>query len=105
MSSLRRSRPSPYSATAIPVARFVGRYEQDRRTAGTGRLGAGSLACPRCDAPVGIGTGAVRAESGLACPFCAHHGAVREFLSLTLPTRPARVVVHVGLSLDQLSPA
>jgi hypothetical protein len=31
----------------------------------------------------------------MACPFCAHAGAVRAFLSLEPPTRPARVVVRV----------
>ena len=31
----------------------------------------------------------------LACPFCAHAGAVRDFLSLRAPTRPAHVEVRV----------
>jgi hypothetical protein len=31
----------------------------------------------------------------IACLFCAHAGAVREFLSLEPPTGPARVVVRV----------
>ncbi len=31
----------------------------------------------------------------IACPFCTHAEAVREFLSLEPPTRPARVVVRV----------
>jgi hypothetical protein len=33
----------------------------------------------------------------LACPFCAHGGAVRDFLSLSAPQRPARVEVRVLL--------
>jgi hypothetical protein len=36
----------------------------------------------------------------IACGFCRHAGAVRDFLSLAEPTRPARVVVRVrGLAL------
>jgi hypothetical protein len=31
----------------------------------------------------------------LTCPYCLHPGVVRDFLSLGLPTRPARVVVRV----------
>jgi hypothetical protein len=31
----------------------------------------------------------------LACGFCSSTGAVRDFLSLEPPTRPARVVVRV----------
>jgi hypothetical protein len=31
----------------------------------------------------------------LDCPFCAHGGRVRDFLSLAAPTRPARVEVRV----------
>jgi hypothetical protein len=31
----------------------------------------------------------------LACPYCAHEGAVRDFLSLGAPTRPAHVDVRI----------
>jgi hypothetical protein len=31
----------------------------------------------------------------IACPYCRHAGAAREFLSLEEPTRPARVAVRV----------
>ena len=58
------------------------------------QLAAGTLACPRCDAPVAPARPLSPAE-WIACPFCAHAGAVREFLSLEPPTRPARVVVRV----------
>jgi hypothetical protein len=78
-----------------PLARRVGWVEQDRHPATTGHLGVGSLACPRCDAPVSIGPAPVRPDRGLVCPFCDHSGALREFLSLSVPTRPARVVVRV----------
>jgi hypothetical protein len=65
------------------------------------QLAAGTLACPRCDAPVAPGRPLSPAES-IACPFCAHSGAVREFLSLQPPTRAARVVVRVYV--DQRKP-
>jgi hypothetical protein len=58
------------------------------------QLAAGTLACPRCDAPVAPARPLSLAE-WIACPFCTHADAVREFLSLEPPTRPARVVVRV----------
>jgi hypothetical protein len=58
------------------------------------RLGTGTLACPRCDAPVALAGAASPAEP-LACPFCSHGGALRDFLSLAEPTRPTRVEVRV----------
>jgi hypothetical protein len=57
-------------------------------------LATGTLACPRCDAPVAPARPLSPGER-IECPFCAHAGAVREFLSLEPPTRPARVVVRV----------
>ena len=65
-----------------------------RRQAGTGLLGPGTLACPHCDAPV-MPARTVTVTAPLACPFCDHSGAVRDFLSLGDPTRPARVTVRV----------
>jgi hypothetical protein len=59
------------------------------------RLGTGTLACPHCDAPVALAAGGVSPADRLACPFCHHGGAVRDFLSLAEPSRPARVAVHV----------
>ena len=61
------------------------------------RLGTGTLACPHCDAPVALAAGGVSPADRLACPFCHHGGAVRDFLSLADPSRPARVVVQVRL--------
>jgi len=40
------------------------------------------------DRPLGI-------TETVACPFCHRSGVVRDFLTLTAPTRPARVVVRV----------
>jgi hypothetical protein len=65
-----------------------------RYRANSTQLATGTLACPRCDAPVAPARSLTPAES-IACPFCGHADAVREFLSLTPPTRPARVVVRV----------
>jgi hypothetical protein len=59
------------------------------------RLGSGTLACPRCDAPVAPAAGGMSPADPLACPFCAHGGPVREFLSLAAPSRPARVELRV----------
>lgn len=81
-----------------PLTRTVGWHEEDRRVSVSDRLGVGSLACPRCDAPVSIGPEPVMPATALSCPFCLHRGPLREFLSLALPTRPARVVVRVSLN-------
>ena len=67
---------------------------EERRAVRSGRLAVGSLACPQCDAPVAPDRPLSPADP-LTCPFCAHPGAVRDFLSIGEPTRPARVVVTV----------
>ena len=72
----------------------VGAEEELRRTTRTSVLAHGTLACPRCDAPVAP-AGSVSPADALACPFCLHSGHVRDFLSLGEPTRPTRVVVRV----------
>jgi hypothetical protein len=76
-----------------PVSR-LGRVTADPRAGQVRTLGAGTLACPDCDAPVAI-EGVRRAHELLSCPFCARAGALREFLSLSAPARPARVEVRV----------
>jgi hypothetical protein len=80
-------RPDPVGGTA--------ETHDYRRRVTTGRLGTGTLACPRCDAPVALGPGPAAVDDPLACPYCRHSGAVREFLSLAAPARPARVAVRV----------
>jgi hypothetical protein len=71
---------------------------QEVRTAVRGRrLGVGTLACPACDAPV-LPPGPVSPRDTLSCPFCAHGASVRDFLSLSAPSRPARVEVRVVAS-------
>lgn len=76
-----------------PVGRLDGTYEQ-RRDARSGVLAAGTLACPACDAPV-MPAGPMSPAQSLDCPYCARHGRVRDFLSLSEPARPARVEVRV----------
>jgi hypothetical protein len=73
-----------------PVA---GTHEQRQST--RGHLGTGTLACPRCDAPVALGAGWVAPADPLQCPYCGYAAVVRDFLSLSQPTRPARVAVRV----------
>jgi hypothetical protein len=75
-----------------PVGRPV---HEERRRARTSHLASGTLACPACDAPVAPGPGPVSPAAALRCPYCAHAGAVRDFLSLASPSRPARVAVRV----------
>jgi hypothetical protein len=44
---------------------------------------------------VALGAGHVSPAEPIGCPFCGHAAAVRDFLSLAAPTRPARVEVRV----------
>jgi hypothetical protein len=77
-----------------PVGKVSG-PEEIRHVARSSLLATGTLACPRCDAPVSPGGRTLSPADALACPFCGHGGAVRDFLSLGLPTRPARVEIRV----------
>ncbi|MCP9489686.1 MAG: hypothetical protein MSC31_07385 [Solirubrobacteraceae bacterium MAG38_C4-C5] len=77
-----------------PVGRVAG-VEEERRLAHTSRLTAGTLACPGCDAPVALTDGPLTPRDPLACSFCGHAGAVREFLTLGEPSRHTHVEVRV----------
>jgi hypothetical protein len=77
-----------------PISARAGAREH-RDASRSWRLGAGTLACPRCDAPVALGARAVSLAEDLDCPFCRHTAAVRDFLSLAAPARPARVEVRM----------
>jgi len=68
---------------------------EHRKARGT-RIAEGTLACPRCDAPVAL-AGPVSPAEQIGCPFCSHQGPVRTFLSLEPPSRPARVEVTARL--------
>jgi hypothetical protein len=74
------------------------RFEVRPSAARAGTLGTGTLACPSCDAPVALGGERKRADDALSCPFCGCAGALRDFLSLAAPTRPARVEIRLVLN-------
>ena len=78
---------------AEPITTTAG-AEELRRVTRTSVLATGTLACPRCDAPVAP-AGPVRPADAIGCPYCGHGAAVRDFLSLAAPARPARVEVRV----------
>jgi hypothetical protein len=82
--------------TDPPGDRSGGASPQElRRWIRRNALGVGTLACCRCDAPISPGGRSLALTDALTCPFCAHSGAVREFLSLASPSRPARVVLRI----------
>jgi len=81
-----------------PVRREPIEHLELRRGHRSGWLGSGTLACPRCDAPVALVVGPAAPADPLGCPFCLHLGAVRDFLSMAAPARPARVEVRVRLT-------
>ncbi|MBV9819925.1 MAG: hypothetical protein JOZ07_16460 [Solirubrobacterales bacterium] len=76
--------------------RSVPGYHEERRAVRTRRLCGGTLACDRCDAPVTVGAEPLVVADPICCPFCGRRAAVREFLSLEEPTRPARVTVRLS---------
>jgi hypothetical protein len=83
-----------------PENERIAGFEEIRPAEARTQLAVGTLACPECDAPVFLGTGARSPADPLSCGFCDHDGRVRDFLSLGEPTRPTRVVVRVsGLAL------
>ena len=75
--------------------RGVGGPEELRRVERSGHLASGTLACPQCDAPVAPAGRVLTPAAELACPYCLHHGRVRDFLTLGSPSRPAHVHVRV----------
>jgi hypothetical protein len=82
--------------TAGAPARWIRPGGHRHRDTRQGRLCDATLACARCDAPVAAGEGALSLSEALVCPFCDHRAPVRDFLSLAMPTRPARVVVRIS---------
>jgi len=71
--------------------------ERKRRADRNGVIAIGTIACPRCDAPIAIGPDEIALTDRLTCPFCERQGPVRGFLSLVLPTRPTRVQVRLRI--------
>jgi hypothetical protein len=88
--TIRRSFDGPER----PVGRLGGAHEE-RRVTRSWRMAIGTLACPACDVPVAPAGGPLRPAQALHCPYCGHGAAVRDFLSLSAPARPARVEVRV----------
>jgi hypothetical protein len=74
----------------------TGGTEELRPARNTSELAVATMACPECDAPV-MPAGRVAPGDYAEGPFCATYGAVRDFLTLEDPARPARVVVRVVL--------
>jgi hypothetical protein len=70
---------------------------EEQRLAIAARLLQATLACSACDAPVAPGPQPLLLTDPLSCPYCRHVAPARDFLSLATPTRPARVIVRVGL--------
>jgi hypothetical protein len=69
----------------------------EERRIRSGHLATGTLACPTCDAPVALASAFAGPADPLGCPYCDHTAAVRDFLSLEKPARPARVTVRIVL--------
>ena len=86
-----------------PITRLSGAEEERRRTRSSS-FASGTLACPRCDAPIHPGPVAIAPAAGLACPLCDHAARVRDFLVLGPPLRPARVELRVVRSTSSRRP-
>ena len=76
----------------------AGGLREERPASRSTWLADGTLACPRCDAPVAPAARVLRPAGPMDCGYCRYDGAVRDFLSLTSPTRPTRVAVHVRVA-------
>ncbi|HEX2086850.1 MAG TPA: hypothetical protein VHF89_14315 [Solirubrobacteraceae bacterium] len=85
-----------------PIPGLAGAYEE-RKVTREFRLAEGTLACPDCDAPVAPPHGRIRPVDMLGCPYCAYTSPARDFLSLSAPTRPARVDVMVRTNVPPLA--
>jgi hypothetical protein len=72
----------------------IGRVHEELRLR-TQLVSLGTLACPRCDAPVSPGGRALSPAEPIECPFCGEFGRVRDFLSLASPTRSAHVEIVI----------
>jgi hypothetical protein len=77
-----------------PIERLA-RPHEERPASRSQHLAMGTLACPTCDAPVALAAGPLSPTDPLTCPFCLCGAAVRDFLSLSTPSRPAHVEVRV----------
>ncbi|HEU4655971.1 MAG TPA: hypothetical protein VFR97_00515 [Capillimicrobium sp.] len=82
-----------------PVTDLAGAREL-RKSEASEVMAMATFACPSCDAPVSPGTAPLSPADAARCPFCDHAGAVRDFLALDDPARPAVVEVRVVVSGD-----
>jgi hypothetical protein len=80
--------------------KVAGRHER-RRTQTSWEMATGTLACPACDAPVLPSIAPMSPPDPIACGFCQHVGAVRDFVTLGEPTRPTHVVVRVRWAVKE----
>ena len=87
--------------TSDPRERSDRELVQEWRAIRSDRLCEATIACRRGDAPVAIGPDPLGIGVTLTCPFCGHAGLVRDFLSLTSPTRPTHVVLRVRFGGDR----
>lgn len=78
------------------TSRLDGHHEE-RLGARPGCLGEATLACPSCDFPTWPGARVTTPADALACSYCGHAGALRDFLTLSPAPRPARVTVMVRI--------
>ena len=92
--TFQRGIDGPEPVRPEPIGSSRARHEE-RRVARSSLLAMGTLACPDCDAPVAPPLSPLSPADPLGCGFCQHSAAVRDFLSLALPTRPTRVEVRV----------
>lgn len=92
--SLHRGIDGPAPLEPEPVNGPPGLHEERLARRST-VLSSGTLACPSCDAPVAPPDRPLGAADAMACGWCGHEAAVRDFLTLGEPTRPTRVVVRV----------
>src|SRR3954447_11849591 len=76
-----------------PLGHLTG-TEEERKAPRTSVAASRTLARPGWRAPV-VRAGPMAPADRLSCPYCAHGGHVRDFLSLAAPTRPARGEVRV----------
>ena len=85
---------------ALDREKVAGRHER-RRTQTSWEMATGTLACPACDAPVLPSIAPMSPPDPIACGFCQHVGAVRDFLTLGEPARPTHVVVRVRWAVKE----
>src|SRR4051794_5044642 len=92
--SLRRSIDGSEPVRGMPLEHVDHRLEI-RRERRSRTLASATLACPACDAPVALLDSPATPRDPLACPYCDHGGAIRDFLGFESPGRPARVELRV----------